>query len=444
MSMTHRRTVLYLLLAVIFTSLLADCKGRLKSVPEEGQVTADTIVRNIRWGIEIDSFDIVDGTILNGQILSRLLGQYGVGAATAGMLEAASADVYSVRKLRAGNDYHILLSKDSTASAEWLIYKVSPIVNAVYSLRDSIYCYLDTIPTDTVQRHVSGVIESSLWNAMIDAGASYDLTILLADMYSWTIDFFGVQKGDSFSVYYRDVMANDTMRVGTDRIIASDFITGGANHYSFYYVYRDGRGEYFDERGNSLRRAFLKAPLSYTRISSTFSNARRHPITKVVRPHHGVDYAAPAGTPVYSVGDGVVTVKGWDSKGGGNYLKIKHNATYTTEYMHLRGFASGISQGTHVKQGQLIGYVGATGMATGPHLDYRVFKDGTAINPLSMDLPAVDPIAPEDMPAYLRDIAPYLSLIGVTVSDSLLSDTTRTIPADTVAVASQSSIAAGQ
>lgn len=136
-------------------------------------------------------------------------------------------------------------------------------------------------------------------------------------------------------------------------------------------------------------------------MSSGFSNARRHPITKVVRPHHGVDYAAPSGTPVYSVGDGTVVAKGWDSKGGGNYIKIKHNSSYTTVYMHLKGFASGIAQGDRVKQNQLIGYVGATGLATGPHLDYRVFKDGTAINPLKMDLPAVDPIAPEHMDSFL-------------------------------------------
>ncbi|MBO4500084.1 MAG: peptidoglycan DD-metalloendopeptidase family protein [Bacteroidaceae bacterium] len=412
-----------ILLATSVIAILADCKGKTNTVAEDVIILPDSIISTKKWRIDVDRYEVVDGIIGNGQILSKLLEQYGVGASIARELEIASADVYSVRKLRSGNNYHILREKDSTAVAEWFVYEISPITNAVYSLHDSIYCYIDTIPTDTVQRHISGVIESSLWNSMVDGGASYDLTILIADMYSWTIDFFGIQKGDSFSVYYQDVMANDTLRVGTDRILASNFITGGANHYSFYYVYRDGRGEYFDEQGNSLRRAFLKAPLSYTRISSTFSNARRHPVTKIVRPHHGVDYAAPSGTPVYSVGDGVVTVKGWDSKGGGNYLKIKHNATYTTEYMHLRGFASGISQGTHVRQGQLIGYVGSTGMSTGPHLDYRVFKDGTAINPLSMDLPAVDPIAEEDMPAYLRDIAPYLNLIGVTVSDSLHADT---------------------
>ncbi len=394
----------------------AECSGSKSSNTDNEDIITDSI--NRKWGINVDDYVINDGIIKNGQILSSLLETYGVGPQVAGELEKVSADVFSVRKLRAGKNYHILQTKDSLEQADWFVYEVSPIVNAVYSLRDSIYCYLDTVPTDTIQRHISGKITSSLWNAMIDCGASYELSGLISDMYSWTIDFFGVQQGDSFSVYYQDITVNDTTRVATDKILASNFITAGADHYAFYYVYREGRGEYFDEKGNSLRRAFLKAPLSYTRISSTFSNARKHPITKVVRAHHGVDYAAPSGTPVYSVGDGVVTVKGWDSKGGGNYLKIKHNGTYTTEYMHLKGFAKGISQGTHVKQGQLIGYVGATGMATGPHLDYRVFKDGTAINPLRMDLPAVDPIAAADMPQYLSSVRQYMELIGAEIPDS--------------------------
>ena len=263
---------------------------------------------------------------------------------------------------------------------------------------------------------------------MMDKGADPELAGMLADVYSWTIDFFGIQKNDSFCVYYEEVYA-DSVRVANGNILASNFITGGSSHYAFRYRYQEKRGEYFDENGTSLRRAFLKAPLNYSRISSRFSNARVHPITKVVRAHHGVDYAAPAGTPVYSVGDGVVITKGWDSKGGGNYLKIKHNSTYTTEYMHLRGFASGINQGTHVSQGQLIGYVGATGMATGPHLDYRVFKDGTAIDPLRMDLPAVEPIKPEDMPEYIRAVSGYMKMVGLSVPDSILVNTN---PADSI------------
>lgn len=379
-----------------------------------------------RWGVCIDSLDVVDGTIGRNELLSTILYRYNVSSQTIYYLEKASENTWSVRKMQAGKPYHVILDRDSVATARYFVYDINKTDYAVYSLSDSIYSYTGSIDVDTVLNYISGSIESSLWNAMIEQGAAPDLAGMLADIYSWTIDFFGIQKRDSFSVYYQEMYA-DSVRVATGDILAANFITSGTNHYAFRYTYHNERGEYFDENGTSLRRAFLKAPLSYTRISSKFSNARLHPIKKIVRAHHGVDYAAPSGTPVYSVGDGVVTARAWDSKGGGNYIKIKHNSTYTTEYMHLRGFAKGISVGTHVSQGQLIGYVGMTGTATGPHLDYRVFKNGTAIDPLRMDLPAVDPIKEEDMPQYLRTVSGYMKMVGLAVPDSLQTDTITSI-----------------
>ena len=379
-----------------------------------------------RWGVCIDSLDVVDGTIGRNELLSTILYRYNVSSQTIYYLEKASENTWSVRKMQSGKPYHVILDRDSVATARYFVYDINKTDYAVYSLSDSIYSYTGTIDVDTVLNYISGSIESSLWNAMIEQGAAPDLAGMLADIYSWTIDFFGIQKRDSFSVYYQEMYV-DSVRVATGDILAANFITSGTNHYAFRYTYHNERGEYFDENGTSLRRAFLKAPLSYTRISSKFSNARLHPIKKIVRAHHGVDYAAPSGTPVYSVGDGVVTARAWDSKGGGNYIKIKHNSTYTTEYMHLRGFAKGISVGTHVSQGQLIGYVGMTGTATGPHLDYRVFKNGTAIDPLRMDLPAVDPIKEEDMPQYLRTVSGYMKMVGLAVPDSLQTDTITSI-----------------
>jgi len=375
-----------------------------------------------RWGVCIDSLDVEDGVIGRNEMLSTILYRYDVSSQTIYYLEKASENTWSVRKMQSGKPYHVLRDRDSAATARYFVYDINKTDYAVYSLTDSIYSYTGTIDVDTVMNYISGSIETSLWNAMIDQGAAPDLAGMLADIYSWTIDFFGIQKRDSFSVFYQEMYA-DSVRVATGNILAANFITSGVDHFAFRYSYHNDRGEYFDENGTSLRRAFLKAPLSYTRISSKFSNARLHPIKKIVRPHHGVDYAAPSGTPVYSVGDGVVTARAWDSKGGGNYIKIKHNSTYTTEYMHLRGFAKGISVGTHVSQGQLIGYVGMTGTATGPHLDYRVFKNGTAIDPLRMDLPAVDPIREEDMPVYLKAVSGYMKMVGISVPDSLAADT---------------------
>lgn len=402
--------------------LLYGCRNRTARIEDEvtESVVQDTIYPEFRWEICIDSLDIHSGIIGRNEVLSTILGRHGVGASVLHEVETVSKDIFNVRRLQAGKTYHVLTDRDSAMTARYFVYEISAVDYAVYSLTDSIFNYVGQAKTDTLYKSVSGIIESSLWNAMTANGAAPDLTGQLADIYSWTIDFFGIQRGDSFNVYYEDIYI-DTTRVATGNILAANFITGGSDHFAFRYHYNNGRGEYFDQNGTSLRRAFLKAPLNFSRISSRFSNARRHPITKIVRPHHGVDYAAPSGTPVYSVGDGTVIARGWDSNGGGNYIRIRHNSTYVTLYMHLRGFASGIHQGTKVSQGQLIGYVGATGMATGPHLDYRVYKDGTAIDPLRMDLPAVDPIKEQDLPAYWDSIRPLMKILTGTESplDSL-------------------------
>lgn len=413
----------YIIVLTALIALTLSCKQKT-SVPEtEPEEAVEPVPEpTIRWGINIDSLDVEDGVIGRNELLSTILYRYDVSSQTIYHLENASQETWSVRKMQSGKPYHVVRDRDSMATARYFVYDINKTDYAVYSLTDSIFSYTGSIDVDTVLNYISGSIETSLWNAMIDQGAAPDLAGMLADIYSWTIDFFGIQKRDSFSVYYEEMFA-DSVRVATGNILAANFITSGSDHYAFRYTYHNERGEYFDENGTSLRRAFLKAPLSYNRISSKFSEARLHPIKKIVRAHHGVDYAAPSGTPVYSVGDGVVTAKAWDSKGGGNYIKIKHNSTYTTEYMHLRGFAKGISVGTHVSQGQLIGYVGMTGTATGPHLDYRVFKNGTAIDPLRMDLPAVDPIAPDDMPQYLKAVSGYMKMVGLAVSDSIMNDT---------------------
>ena len=419
----------FLKYAILTAGIIISCKQNSQPVEPVADEPVEVIPQPVyRWGVNVDSLDIVDGTIGRNEMLSNILFKYGVSAQTIHYLDRSSDSTWSVRKIQSGKPYHIIRDRDSIATARYFVYDINKTDYAVYSLTDSIFSYRGTLPLDTVDNYISGSIQSSLWNAMIEQGAAPDLAGMLADVYSWTIDFFGIQKNDSFSVYYQEFYA-DSVRVATGNILAANFITGGNNHYAFRYIYHNERGEYFDENGTSLRRAFLKAPLSYSRISSKFSNARVHPVTKVVRAHHGVDYAAPAGTPVYSVGDGVVVTKAWDSKGGGNYLKIKHNSTYTTEYLHLRGYASGINQGTHVSQGQLIGYVGSTGVSTGPHLDYRVFKNGTAIDPLRMDLPAVDPISPEDMPQYLLSVGELMKKVGLELPDSIyaLQDTVNTI-----------------
>jgi murein DD-endopeptidase MepM/ murein hydrolase activator NlpD len=199
-------------------------------------------------------------------------------------------------------------------------------------------------------------------------------------------------------VIYEDLVV-EGRSIGIGNILAALFHHEDRDYYAFYFV-QDSIGDYFDEQSNSLRREFLKAPLKFSRISSRFSNSRYHPVLKIRRPHHGVDYAAPTGTPVQTIGDGKVIEMAYQKGGGGKYLKIKHNSVYTTTYMHLQGFAKGIREGVRVKQGDVIGYVGSTGLSTGPHLDFRVYKNGSAVDPLKMESPPAEPVKAIYRPQY--------------------------------------------
>lgn len=363
------------------------------------------------YGICIDSLDVVEGTVKKNEFLANILQREGVSYNTVNYIDRNKRDVFDVRKIKVGNKYVFLKTRDSIPTAKYWIYEIDRINYAVFQLTDSLSAWKGEKEVITKVEHVGVEIKSSLWNAMAEAGCDYSLILELSDIYAWTIDFFGIQPGDSCKVIFEEkYIAGDTVPFGIGNVLASYFKNKGEGKYAFSYV-QNGRKEYFDENGDNLRKAFLKAPLNYRRISSTFSEARLHPVHKIVRPHHGVDYAAPSGTPVQTIGDGTVIDKGWDKKGGGNYLKIKHNSTYTTTYMHLKGFAKGISKGCKVKQGQTIGYVGMTGTATGPHLDFRLQKNGTYIDPLKFKSPSAEPVKKENLEQYKKDIAVLMKIL---------------------------------
>lgn len=352
------------------------------------------------YGICIDSLDVKEGNVKKNEFLANILSREGVNYGVIDNIGRNKKSVFDVRKIKVGNKYVFLMTRDSIPTAKYWIYEIDRTNYAVFQLTDSLAAWRGEKKVITEIEHVGVEIKSSLWNAMAEAGCSADLILELSDIYAWTIDFFGIQPGDSCKVIFeKKYIAGDSVSFGIGNVLASYFKNKGEGKYAFSFV-QDGKKEYFDEKGDNLRKAFLKAPLNYRRISSTFSNGRMHPVYHVVRPHHGVDYAAPIGTPVQSIGDGTVIAKGWDNKGGGNYVKIKHNSTYTTTYMHLKGFAKGISQGCKVKQGQTIGYVGSTGASTGPHLDFRLQKNGTYIDPLKFKSPSAEPVKSENMERY--------------------------------------------
>ena len=354
----------------------------------------DTIYK---YGLPIEFFQVKNDTIRPQQTLAEVLMRYGLSAQKIYDLTQCPDTVFDVRKVRAGQPCALLSDMDSTATPRYFVYEINAKEYAVFDLIN------DTVtrgkrPTSWMERTSHGIVESSLWNAMIDNDASPQLAVMLSHIFGWTIDFFGIQKGDEFRLIYEQEYVEESP-LNNFRIRAASFRASDSTYYAIPFI-QEGEELYYSEKGNSLEGAFLKAPLDYYRISSRFTGSRYHPVLKRYRAHHGVDYAAPTGTPVYAIGSGKVIDKGYQANGGGNYVKIRHNSTYTTTYMHLSRFAKGLKVGDIVAQKEVIGYVGSTGLSTGPHLDFRVYENGKPVNPLTIKSQPKKPISSENREAF--------------------------------------------
>jgi murein DD-endopeptidase MepM/ murein hydrolase activator NlpD len=320
-------------------------------------------------------------------------------------LTQACSDVFDVRTLRVGQNYRAYYD----SSLRYLVYDRDKVSSIVFSCKAPYEAWVCEKPVTIEKRYADVMIKNSLWVDMRAADVSPLLILSLSDIYAWTIDFFGLQKGDRFRVLYQEKMCDGEV-VAVDTVRYAVFSHGAADFPAIMFDQNDNGNIWWNEKGESMRKAFLKAPLQYSRISSGFSHARKHPVTRKVQPHYGVDYAAPTGTPVMTIGDGVVTSIKYEGAGG-NVVRIKHNSVYSTAYLHLSKYAKGLKVGQRVKQGDVIGYVGSTGRSTGPHLDFRVWKNGTPINPLTMDSPPAEPLKEESKAAFNAAIAEYQSMI---------------------------------
>ena len=370
-------------------------------------------------GFCTDSFDLEEGTLRNGEIFTGLMTRLGLGAKEALELVAAGDSVFDPRKMRAGNPWQAYYTTDSVSrTLEYVVYNESKVNLTMFKCTPPFSAWKVTKPVDH-ERKVSHVtISSSLWNDMKKSGAPLMLIMHLEDVYAWTIDFFSIQPGDMFSVVYDEASCEGEI-IDIDTVFYAEFRHEGKMFPAIRLDQGDGGNVYWNEKGESMKKAFLKAPLRFSRISSGFSYHRKHPVTGKVRAHTGVDYAAPTGTPVMSIGDGTVISKGWGG-GGGNTVKIRHNSVYTTAYLHLSRYAAGLKVGDRVRQGDIIGYVGSTGMSTGPHLDFRVWKGGSPINPLTMESPSAEPIKPDNLPMLdsLRRVFSGILQAEIFASDS--------------------------
>lgn len=407
-----------LLLSALTLSFVVSCSNpgnESAAAPVEDDFSEVEEVCN-PLGFSPDSLAVVEGSVRKGQFFSNLLNSLGMGASEAYALTQACDSVFDVRTLRVGNTYRAYYTSCDSDEAEgrhgslrYLVYDRDRMNSVVFDCQAPYGAWVYEKPIRYVDRYADVTISSSLWNDMRALDVSPLLILDLSDIYAWTIDFFGLQKGDRFRVLYQEKLCDGEV-VAVDTVRYAVFSHGGTDFPAIMFDQNDNGNIWWNEKGESMRKAFLKAPLQYSRISSGFSHARKHPVTRKVQPHYGVDYAAPTGTPVMTIGDGVVTSVKYEGAGG-NVVRIKHNSVYSTAYLHLSKYAKGLKAGQRVKQGEVIGYVGSTGRSTGPHLDFRVWKNGSPINPLTMDSPPAEPLKNENRPAFEAAIAGYQSMI---------------------------------
>ena len=397
----------------VFLSLAAltfsqGCHRKPAGPPPEAVEVKDSVPAMGFWP---DSLRLVEDEVRNGETFTDLMTRLGLSMTDAMEVASACDSVFDVRKVIAGNSLEAYYLPDSVAmdSLLYLVYVRNRADRVIFKTTAPFKVWEWSKPVESSREAADVTITSSLWNDMLAAGKSPQLIVPLSEIYAWSVDFFGLQEGDRFRVLYNQLKCDGEV-MAVDTIYYAEFIRDGKVIPAIRFDQGDKGNLYWSEKGESLRKAFLKAPLKFSRISSGFSYHRRHPVTGKVRAHTAVDYAAPTGTPVMSIGDGTVISAGW-SNGGGNTVKIRHNSVYTTAYLHLSRYGKGIKAGSRVRQGDVIGYVGSTGLSTGPHLDFRVWKNGTPINPLKMESPPSDPIGKENLPALDSTFRHYRSLM---------------------------------
>jgi len=360
----------------------------------------------IKFGFNLDEFTVQHDTVRNGDSFGELMLENNVDYPKIAKISKEFKDTFDVRRIRVGKPYMILKSKDTSQTAQIFIYENDVINYTVIDLRDSIVAYTDKKEVKYVEREASGVIETSLSEAILNQGIDYNVTNNLSEIYAWTIDFFRLQKGDKFKVIYKEKFINDSIYAGAEPIEAAYFEHNGRPIYAFAYENDSLKNivDYFDEEANNLRRTFLRAPVQFSRISSRYNLKRRiRYYGNRIRPHKGTDYAAPVGTPIMATADGTVTES--TRKGGnGKYVKIRHNGTYSTQYLHMK--KQKVKRGEFVRQGDVIGWIGMTGNTSGPHVCYRFWRNGRQVDPLREELPKAEPLAETLQPKYFDYITP--------------------------------------
>ena len=393
-----------ILAALTLTLLTTACENTKDDIAETNKVVEEPIIE--QYGYILNDFNVIRDTIRNGDTFGDILFANGVSQEKIMEVATKFRDSFDVRKIGVGKPYVLLNSKDSINQTQVFIYETNKVDYAVVDFRDSISVLNYQKPIRFEEREASGIISSSLSATMEEQNLSPYMTDQLANIYAWTINFFKLQPGDRFKVVYTEKFIDDTIPGGLQEIKAAYFEHRGKPLYAFKFS-SDSLGKisgYYDEQANNLKRAFLKAPVKFSRISSRYNLNRRIKYYGFkLRPHRGTDFAAPIGTPILATADGVVT-KSERRGGNGNYVKIRHNETYETQYLHMK--ARNVRVGQHVSQGDVIGWIGMTGNTSGPHVCYRFWKHGKEVDPFKEDTPFSQPLPKELHEQYSANMLP--------------------------------------
>lgn len=356
------------------------------------------IPENVRWGYSLDKFHLFEDELRSGDVLGEILVEQGIAYADVNRLVENCKGKFNINAMRVGKKLNFL-SEPAGGTPVAMVYEPSPYEYVVFQLREPFNVEVVKREVETKIVANSGVLETSFWQAMTDNGLSDEVADGMIDILSSSVDFYHQKQGDRFKVVYEQHYV-EGQPVGAGKIIAAVYEREGKESYAFNFEKEGEKCNYFDFDGRPARKAFLKAPVKFSRISSRYSKNRLHPILGYNRPHHGTDYAAPHGTPIIAVAEGVVT-EATRKGGNGIYVKIRHDGTYQTQYLHMSGFAKGIRPGARVAQGQTIGYVGSTGLATGPHVCFRFWKNGREVDHLRLNLPQPQPITGADFEQFV-------------------------------------------
>ncbi len=356
------------------------------------------------FGFRLKDFTVVYDTVSRGDTFGSILQKQQFTPSQVHHIVEAIRDTFDVRRIRAGKPFTLFKSKTGD-SLQALVYQPDRLSYFVVDFRDSVHAYKKVRPVTIKRRTIVGELDGSLTEELARQKVDISLANKISNVYAWSIDFFKLQKGDRFAMTFTERFINDTIYDGVEDLESAFFEYKGKVIYAFPFVQDEasGRVDYYDEEGMVLKNMFLKAPLKFSRISSRFSKNRFHPVQKVWKAHKGTDYAAPTGTPIMTTAAGVVEQTGFTT-GNGNYVKVRHNGTYSTQYLHMSKIL--VRRGQRVAQGDIIGKVGSTGLATGPHVCYRFWKNGVQVDPLRLSLPNSEPMNPKHKPRFIAQSTP--------------------------------------